>query len=166
MTVAVRGVSSPGPDQAGVASEPFRALAAQHAALRGEFARLIAAPPSEVRHPAVSALVVNLARSLERHLCIEETAVYPICERLFGGREGATNVLRGEHSSMRAQLGRLAQPVLHDGAAWRLGFESLRLSVDYHFGREERVLFPMAWALLSEPERSALARRLSAFPGR
>jgi hypothetical protein len=42
----------------------------------------------------------------------------------------------------------------------------LRLEASDHFGREERILFPMTAALLSGTETDTLARRLRAEPFR
>ena len=144
-----------------VHTDPFQLLTAEHAMLRRDFARLLQAASDG--HPADALRLANeIADSLDRHLRDEETVVYPVCERLFGGKTGAASVLREDHASIRDRMGTLLARGRKDGAPSPVRVDMLRLEMDVHFGREERVLFPMVSALLSGTESDALARRLRA----
>lgn len=142
-----------------VHTDPFQILTAEHAMLRRDFARLLEAVSNGRRADALG-LALSLARSLEGHLHDEETVVYPVCERLFGGKAGAASVLRADHASIRDRMETLLAHGRRDGSPSRVRVDMLRLEMDHHFGREERVLFPMASALLSGTESDTLARRL------
>lgn len=139
--------------------DPFRLLVAEHDALRRQFTDL----ESTTGRPAFRKAVAGLARSLDAHILREERGLYPLCERLFGGPHGAAAVLRGDHSEMRRCLLALEDGSAEAGAV-RECLERLRVHLDDHFGREERVLFPFMTALLSGAEASALARRLRPEP--
>lgn len=86
--------------------------------------------------------------------------MYPICERLFGGKQGAASVLRNEHAAIRRACAALTPRGIapRDVLAGRL--EDLGSLVEAHFGREEKVLFPLMTAHLEGREAADLARRL------
>lgn len=144
-------------------SDPFSILEAEHALLRQEFARALAADaggdPTAMREALAS-----LSTSLRLHQRREDRVLYPVCERLFGGKEGAAAVLRGDHVVIVDQLEALGRESESKGRVSHLRLDVLRNEVDDHFGKEERVLFPLTAALLSGTESSILARRLRA-PG-
>lgn len=151
-------MSKPAPHSGDV--DPFRILVAEHDLLRRQFLDL----ESMTGRPSFRKAVAGLARSLQAHVAREEHGLYPLCERLFGGPDGAAAVLRGDHAEVHACLLALEGPSDGD-AAVRDCIERLRAHLDDHFGREEHVLFPFMAALLSGAESSALARRLrSATP--
>ncbi len=139
-------------------SDPFQVLCAEHAVLRRDFARLL--EPSGTQTPRRD--LGALARSLEVHLGREERLVYPAVERLFGGREGAASVLREEHASIRQRLDRLAKEIQGGRGPSPVRTDMLRLQLDDHFRREERILFPLAAAFLSGTQSDRMARRLRA----
>ncbi len=158
-----RDAPGPAPPRVSTAhSDPFQVLCAEHAILRRDFARWLDSPGAK---PARGDLV-SLARSLEVHLRREERVVVPVVERLFGGKEGAASVLREEHASIRLRLESLAEESPAGRGLSRVRADMLRLQLDDHFRREERVLFPLAAAFLSGTESGAMARRLRVDPVR
>jgi len=143
-------------------SDPFSILSAEHALLRQQFARAFvvqeAADPTAIRDA-----LATLSASLRLHQRREDLVLYPVCERLFGGKGGAASVLRDDHAAIAEQLEALGHESEATGRVSRLRLDVLRNEVDDHFGKEERVLFPLTAALLSGTESSTLARRLR-FP--
>ena len=157
------------PDLAYVAtatSDPFQILSAEHALLRRDFARLVGALPDAGDMPEDPRVLASLSDSLERHLDIEELVIYPVCERLFGGTKGAAAVVRADHAALRGRIAALLADAGTGGCLSRMGVDILRLELDDHFGKEERVLFPLTSALLSGTESRSLARRLRGPPVR
>ncbi len=143
-------------------SDPFSILAAEHALVRQQFARAIVAVGDAADPAAARAALAALSTSLQVHQEREDRVLYPVCERLFGGRRGATSVLREDHAALSERLLALTRESTALGRVSRLRLDVLRNEVDDHFGREERVLFPMTAARLSGTESSDLARRLRA----
>ncbi len=145
-------------------SDPFSILEAEHALLRQQITRALVG--DEARDPsALREALATLSTSLRLHQHREDLVLYPVCERLFGGKGGAASVLRGDHAAIAEQLEALGQESNSTGRVSRLRLDVLRNKLDDHFGKEERVLFPLTAALLSGTETSSLARRLRASGG-
>lgn len=140
-------------------SDPFSFLAAEHALLRQQFARALVSLEAGADPADVRAALATLESSLCAHQDREDVALYPMCERLFG-EGGAASVLRSDHAAIARQLEILGRESKGTGRVLRLRLNILRTVVDEHFGKEERVLFPLTAARLSGSERSTLARRL------
>lgn len=147
-------------------SDPFSILAAEHALLRQQFARALGAIGADADPAAIRDALTALASSLRVHQAREDLVLYPVCERLFGGKGGAAFVLHEDHNAIEEQLGALSHESQATGRVSRLRLDMLRNEVDDHFGKEERVLFPLTAALLSGTEASDLARRLRTPPPR
>ncbi len=147
-------------------SDPFSILAAEHALLRQQFARALGAVGADTDPAAIQGALAALAASLRVHQEREDLVLYPVCERLFGGTGGAASVLREDHRAIAEQVGALSAESQATGRVSRLRLDMLRNEVDDHFGKEERVLFPLTAALLSGTETSDLARRLRTPPAR
>lgn len=146
--------------EAGSGSDPFGILAAEHALLRQRFARVFAATDDAPGVGSVPRSLAALRESLELHQRREDSVLYPLCESLFGGKLGAAAVLRDDHAAIVEQLGALLEESRATGRVSKLRLDTLRRDLDDHFGKEERILFPLTAALLSGTESSALARRL------
>lgn len=140
-------------------SDPFSILEAEHALLRQQFARALVADAGGDASALREALDI-LSASLRLHQRREDLVLYPVCERLFGGKGGAASVLRDGHAVIVEQLEVLTHESQSSGHVSHLRLDVLRNEVDDHFGKEERVLFPLTAALLSGTETSSLARRL------
>lgn len=98
---------------------------------------------------------------LHRHMEREDTVLYPVCEDLFGGREGAVAVMRQDHAVLAGKarhLGRLLQDGSREGLAEHV--DVLAQAFHAHTNREELVLFPFVQLLLPLAETEALGRRL------
>ncbi len=141
-------------------SDPFSILVAEHALLRQQFARALLALQDGDDSSAIRAALMALSESLRLHQRREDIVLYPVCERLFGGKGGAASVLRDDHAALAGQLEALTRECESVGRVSRLRLDMLRNEADGHFGKEERVLFPLTAALLSGTETSDLARRL------
>ncbi len=144
----------------GPTSDPFQVLAAEHAVVRQELDRAVAAAKTGNGGSGASRALDALADSLRLHQRREELILYPLCERLFGGKEGAASVLREDHGSILADLDTLRREGGVRGSLSSVGLERVRDALEDHFGKEERILFPLIAALLSGKESALLARRL------
>jgi len=162
---AVRAATGPGrrasrmrPNRAPGRPDPFKTLEKEHASLRTEIQALqgeSGGHPIEAR-----AASRRLADFAARHFRREEKVLYPLCERLFG-RDGAVSVMRGDHASIRKAL----KSIVASGGAPRVSdLDPLVELLEGHFGREERVLFPIMAALLSGTEMERLARSVGSGP--
>ncbi len=141
-------------------SDPFQILVAEHDLLRHEFARILEVAQLDDGGWACQRASRALLASVRRHQRREDRVLYPVCERLFGGRDGAAAVLKGEHAAILEGLAGLLDQTNSDRVARRARAEAVWLRAEDHFGKEERVLFPLTAALLSGTESTALARRL------
>ena len=148
--------------EAGSRSDPFNILVAEHALLRLQFARALAAARDNGHASSIRRSLETLSESLRRHQRREDLVLYPVCERLFGGKRGAASVLRDDHLALVKQLEVLDRESAMRGRVSLLRLDVLRMEAEDHFSKEERVLFPMTAALLSGTESSDLARRLKA----
>lgn len=142
--------------------DPFRILIEEHTRLRRELMRTLAAARFEERRSEATPAFEALSDSLRLHQKREELILYPLCERLFGGREGAAGVLRSDHGSILAELDTVRRGGDLRTGMPPVGLERIRIALESHFGKEERVLFPLIAAHLSGRESALLARRLAA----
>ena len=140
-------------------SDPFQLLVAEHALIRQEIARALQAAGKTQIPSRLDRTLQALVDNVQLHTKREDRVLYPICERLFGGKDGAAAVMREDHAEIKADLMVLARRC--KPAEVRRGeIEQLRTHMEAHFAKEEHVLFPLMAALLSNPEATALARRL------
>lgn len=130
--------------------DPFQLLVAEHDLLRTRLQR------SQAGNGTLDALVSRVRAHLDR----ESLALYPLCERLFGGREGAVAVMRRDHEDLEEQLRELSV-VGRSGSSLAVRIARLARRLEDHFSREERVLFPLMDALLTGTDTARLAERLS-----
>jgi len=134
-------------------SDPFELLVAEHDLLRDSLRR--------ARRDRGT--LEAFERAVRAHIERETRSLYPLCEQLFGGPEGAVAVLRQDHDALDAELrtvsraaGRRAESAAH--------MESLAARLEDHFAREERVLFPLMAALLTGNDSGRLASLLRTSP--
>ncbi len=153
-------LASPNGSGGVVRSDPFQILSAEHDLLRQGFARLIEAARLDDAGWACQQASRILLASMKLHQRREDRVLYPVCERLFGGKEGAASILKEEHAVILAGLTGLRRASGAVGTPRRTQAEALRLQAEEHFRKEERILFPLTAALLSGTESTALARRL------
>lgn len=144
----------------GSRTDPFGILVAEHALLRQRVARVLAAARGETS--SVGRALGALTESLRIHQRREDRALLPLCERLFGGRDGAASVLRDDHAAIIERLEALTREAASTGRISPLRLENTLHELEDHLGKEERVLFPLTAALLSGTESSDLASRLRA----
>jgi iron-sulfur cluster repair protein YtfE (RIC family) len=138
---------------------PFQILVAEHALIRQEIDRALEAvrkTPPPRRTDRFPQAIVTL---VELHTRREERVLYPICERLFGGKDGAAAVMREDHAAIKVDLAALTRS-RKPAEVRRAEIEQLKTHVEAHFAKEEHVLFPLMAALVSNPEATALARLL------
>jgi len=139
----------------------FQLLEAEHGVLRAGLRRAL--ETARQGSGRSSGTIGSLTTGLRRHMRREDRALYPLCERLFSGWEGAVSVLKGEHDALRKQLDRLRTAQREpDRAVQRETLEGLARLVDLHFAREERVLFPLTSARMSERDHRSFERTLRA----
>jgi len=140
-------------------TNPFELLTAEHDLLRRNLGTAIETAREGGRRKEGQAALRALLAAFRQHLRLEEKALYPVCERLFGGRESAMVVLRADHEAIEKAIDRLAP-----GTLAREGIEDRLIDLagilDAHLSREERVLFPLASSRMSGAESTFLLRKL------
>jgi iron-sulfur cluster repair protein YtfE (RIC family) len=87
-------------------------------------------------------ILTNLEATLNGHLTLEETDLFPRMREKYPALPDTLSSLAREHDDIRAHLSRL----LESSAIDNLQFYATRLAASLrdHFYKEERVLFPMA----------------------
>lgn len=152
--------------EAASAVEPFQVLTAEHALIRLHLNRALEAARRAPGGPEARRTLVVLLDGVQVHQRREDRVMYPLCERLFGGKDGAASVLRDEHAAIRRAFDALLPGATRPGPVSAADLEDLRRLLEAHFVREERVLFPLMAAHLEGREAADLARRLrTAGPG-
>ena len=139
--------------------DPFQILVAEHALLRQDMERALEAATNRGTSPGMDRRLEALADRFRLHTRREDRVVVPVCERLFGGKDGAAAVMRADHGVIIKDLESLGREGMPAGGR-RGRVSRLKTHMEAHFAREEHVLFPLMAALLSNPEAAALARRL------
>lgn len=148
--------------EAGARLEPFQILTAEHALLRLQMRRALDAARRDPHGDGSRRALAALLDGFRLHERREDIVMVPACERLFGGKDGAASVLRGDHSAIRdAFSAALAEPAAPNPISVP-ALENLHHLLEAHFAREERVLFPLMTAHLAGREAADLARRLRA----
>ena len=134
-------------------------LRAEHDLLRRNLGNAIETVRDGDAPKAGRTAVRALLASVRHHMRREEKALYPVCERLFGGPESAIAVLRRDHEAIGEAVDTLAPSArAAPGLEGRLvGLAGL---LDAHLSREERVLFPLAASRMTEAETAFLLREL------
>lgn len=143
------------------ARNPFQILVAEHELVRRRFREVEAAATGPARRKAVAGLVT----SLRLHIRREERGLYPVCEILFGGPDGVAAVMRADHAILHEALANLRPGPRTDADILEV-VRRLHGDLEAHFGKEERVLFPLMAAMLPGKESGELARRLGAVQAR
>ncbi len=148
--------------EAGSDQAPFQVLTAEHALIRLHVARALQAAARDPTGAEARKTLAVVADSFRVHQRREDLVMYPVCERLFGGRDGVASVLRDDHEAIRLALDRLGAAAARSGPVPAAGLVELRGLLEGHFLKEERVLFPLMTAYLPGKEATDLARRLRA----
>jgi hemerythrin-like domain-containing protein len=109
--------------------------------------------------------VRRFGETLERHLRLEETVLFPAYESVSGTPDGPTEVMRHEHTQMRSLVSALAGAAAQtDPQAFRDVFETLLVLLQQHNLKEEQVLYPLCDQVLVE-ERPRLLEALARQTG-
>jgi iron-sulfur cluster repair protein YtfE (RIC family) len=140
--------------------DPFQVLVAEHELLLHQLDRVSGIIARE-RLQGPPLVLESFASSLVLHLRREDRALLPMCEQLFGGKDGAAAVVRSEHAGIRSgcdSLVRLAKTNAVGSVASNV--RGLEEGLARHFQREEHVLFPLMAALLTNAEGAVLARQI------
>ncbi len=148
--------------EAGSSLDPFQILAAEHALIRLHLSRLVDASSRDGAGAEAQKALAALSDGFRLHERREDLVLYPVCERLFGGRDGVASVLREDHGAIGRTLERLLAEPPRLGAMSASTLDELRSLLEDHFVKEERVLFPLMTAYLPGKESASLARRLRA----
>jgi len=146
--------------EAASAVEPFQVLTAEHALLRLQLSRSLEAAGRNTDGAEARKTLVVLLDGLRLHLRREDEVMVPLCERLFGGKDGAASVLRDEHAAIRLAFDGALAGTVPPGPVSAADLEPLRRLLEAHFAREEKVLFPFLTAHLDGRQAAGLARRL------
>jgi iron-sulfur cluster repair protein YtfE (RIC family) len=98
-----------------------------------------------------------------RHIRVEELVVFPLLERRTGRFSGPTVVMRHEHVRIQGELADMNEAL---GRGDRSGFQAASARLDAllpsHNMKEERFLYPVIDASLSDRERHDVLVRLHA----
>ncbi|MGQ0796555.1 MAG: hemerythrin domain-containing protein [Methanobacteriota archaeon] len=141
----------------------FGVLVAEHDIQRTQLRRALSSAPSMDRR--LGREVRSFATGMRRHLRREDRALYPFCARLFGGQSGPVEVLRDDHRALKGKLTAIER-ALSDAKDVRPLLVDLEPVIDRHFGREEKVLFPLTAARLTEAQAAFLEEKLKGEPKR
>ncbi len=144
--------------------DPFQILVAEHALLRHDLERARVAATTPTTMASADRQLQSFVTGFLLHTKREDRVVTPVCERLFGGKDGVAAVMREEHRSIREHLSSLMRGPPSQ-ALRREQIERLRVRIEAHFAKEEHVLFPLMAALLSTPEAATLSRGLRRVSG-
>ena len=102
-------------------------------------------------------------RAMQRHLAMEEDVLFPALEQATGMQGGPTQVMRHEHSQMRAVLDQMrAAAEAGDFDAVVDHGDTLLMLIQQHNMKEEGVLYPLAERALSGSWQQ-LATRLAEY---
>lgn len=132
-------------------SDPFDALARDHALVLATLDKMIATPRQATAKRA--SLLLHVKRSLTAHALAEEDVVYPLLHDEAHAPEEARH-LYSEHADIKMHLHTLEQ-MPKDDPAWTGIARSLRDLVAEHARQEEMVEFPRLRRLL---DKQSLAR--------
>ena len=138
-------------------------------------AEVIDQPPSDETGRALEAALRYFAQAAPKHTADEEESLFP---RLRENPDpelksvlSALEELEKDHvvvSELHADVERLAARYLQDRAlsaedrtAFRQAVKELQLKYSEHIGIEDSEVFPLAERLLSESEKSAIAREMA-----
>ncbi|MCL2346191.1 MAG: hemerythrin domain-containing protein [Desulfobulbus sp.] len=81
---------------------------------------------------------------MESHFSAEETLLFPTFESATGESGGPTQVMRGEHTQMRALLAAMAEAIeARDADEYAGQAETLLIMMQQHNLKEENILYPM-----------------------
>ena len=141
-------------------ANPFELLTAEHDLLRRNLGRAIELSRSRAESKESEASLRSFLAALRQHMRREEVTLYPLCERLFGGRESAMAVLRGDHAAIDRAAASLSPRSGKDGTPVAVRLTDLARILDSHLAREERVLFPLVATRLTEADSTFLVREL------
>ncbi len=156
------GRARPAVFESGSNSDPFQILAAEHALIRLHLARILDAARRADHGAQTREALTAFAASFQVHERREDVVLYPMCEQLFGGRDSVAAVLREDHEAIRRTVDDLLAAPVWSGPVPFDALDRLHGLVEDHFGKEERVLFPLMTAHLPGKESARLARRLRA----
>ncbi|OGS48847.1 MAG: hypothetical protein A3K68_06905 [Euryarchaeota archaeon RBG_16_68_13] len=140
-------------------TNPFELLTAEHDILRRRLGRVLRASEDVLESNEGRRATEAFLSALRLHIRREERALFPLCARLFGGRESAISVLEDDHEA----IGGAAASLARASATAKLDRDRVRELVrllETHFTREEKVLFPVAETRMTAAEATFLARRL------
>jgi iron-sulfur cluster repair protein YtfE (RIC family) len=140
--------------------DPFQVLTAEHALLRLELSRALDAAKADPQGAETRRAIDLLVSGLRRHQKREDQVMYPVCERLFGGKDGPASALRRDHAAIAQVFDDLTVDSKRSGPSPKASLEELHQRLEAHFVKEERVLFPLMTAHLEGREAADLARRL------
>ena len=145
-------------------SDPFQVLLGEHAVLRLQVGRALEAGGRGAGRAGTRAALGALADGFRAHQRREDSLVFPVCERILGGKDGVVAVLRRDHAAIRAALDDLLRQSLRRRAVPADLIEDLHTLLESHLVREERVLFLFLTAELDGRQATTLARRLRCAP--
>lgn len=131
------------------------ALLGEHGVIRGMLLRLVR-EEHELSAPAVKYGLALLEEALASHSVIEDELLF---DGLLTPKPGVAQVLasmRNEHAAIRSSLANLSRTRHQLRRGPMASFAEL---VQEHFAVEERVLFPMAYSLLSPKELEVAGRQ-------
>jgi iron-sulfur cluster repair protein YtfE (RIC family) len=105
-----------------------------------------------------AASLAAFRRALERHFAMEEAVLFAAIESARGGSIGPTQQMRLEHLDMRDLAQQMAAAAARrDSQTFAGTGETLRIMLEQHNLKEERVLYPMAEQILGADAARVLA---------
>jgi hemerythrin-like domain-containing protein len=112
--------------------------------------------------PRAGEALAAFAAALERHLGVEEDALFPAFERRTGMADGPTEMMRIEHGEMRELVRSLGAALDAGDAAEFLGLaDTLNVLMQQHNLKEEQVLYALLDEALGDEADALLAALVS-----
>ena len=133
-------------------ARPSEAFRLEHGELRAHLSRLadrvglLSADTEAVQRETLADFLRFLEAHIGPHAAWEETHLYPIADRLVGGRESFTAALHHEHRIIRRRARALAEEAALPNPDWHTfvrHMDRLMGLLEGHFETEEEVLLPI-----------------------
>ena len=97
--------------------------------------------------------------AMEHHFGMEEELLFPLFEQRTGNTAGPTQVMRSEHTQMRALFEEMAGSLADENPDRYLGLcETLLIMMQQHNIKEEQILYPMTDQVLEAEQEEVLQR--------
>ena len=94
--------------------------------------------------PELASIWQNFTKTLNHHLTMEESTLFPEFESATGMTQGPSAVMRAEHKQIRALVYEIQEAINSQDSAQCQGVaDTLMIMIQQHNMKEEQMLYPM-----------------------